>query len=278
MASDALPAFLAAMAAAGVHPVEPIAQPLASGKLVRFRAQGDGPGRQNGWAVLHCEGAIPAGAFGHYRLGVHESWRAGHIEQLAPQERRERARAWREERARREAEQLAEWERVAGEGLAWWNRARPAASDHPYLARKGIAAGALRQSSGWLLVPMRDGEGRLWNLQRIGGDGTKRFLKGGRTAGLYWTRGQPRGVLCIGEGFATMAAVHRATGHAVAAAFSAKNLEPVAVTLRSRWPAAEIILCADDDAHLPNNIGVASAQAAARAVDGRVAMPPQARD
>lgn len=124
---------------------------------------------------------------------------------------------------------------------------------------------------------MRDGDGRLWNLQRIDGEGTKRFLKGGRTAGLYWTRGQPSGVLCIGEGFATMAAVHRATGHAVAAAFSAKNLEPVAVTLRRRWPAAEIILCADDDAHLPNNIGVASAHAAALAVDGRVALPP-ARD
>ena len=96
MDSDALPRFLAAMADAGLHPREAIAGQLASGRLVRFRAQGDAPDQPNGWAVVQLDQAIPAGAFGHYRLGIHESWRADHSAQLSPQLRRGRARARRE--------------------------------------------------------------------------------------------------------------------------------------------------------------------------------------
>ena len=102
MHSDALPRFLAAMADAGLHPREAIAGQLASGRLVRFRAQGDAPGQPNAWAVVQLDLAIPAGAFGHYRLGIHESWRADRSEQLAPQLRRSLARTSREERARDE--------------------------------------------------------------------------------------------------------------------------------------------------------------------------------
>ncbi len=38
---DALPTFLASMAAAGIVPLEPISAALANGELVRLRAQGD---------------------------------------------------------------------------------------------------------------------------------------------------------------------------------------------------------------------------------------------
>lgn len=102
MASDPLSCFLSAMADAGLHPREGIAGQLASGRLVRFRAQGDALDQSNGWAVLQLDQAIPAGAFGHYRLGIHESWRADRGEQLAPQLRRTFARTWREERGRGE--------------------------------------------------------------------------------------------------------------------------------------------------------------------------------
>jgi len=105
MASDALPHFLAVMVDAGLHPRERIAPQLASGRLVRFRAQGDGFGKPGGWAVLELDQAIPTGAFGHYRLGIHESWRADRGEQFAPQLRRAQARAWREGRAPARARQ-----------------------------------------------------------------------------------------------------------------------------------------------------------------------------
>lgn len=111
MHSDALPRFLAAMADAGLHPREGIVGQLASGRLVRFRAQGDAPGQPNAWAVVQLDQAVPGGAFGHYRLGIHESWRADRSEQLAPQLRRSFARNWREERGR--GEQVEDVRRAA---------------------------------------------------------------------------------------------------------------------------------------------------------------------
>ena len=111
MAHDTLRRFLAAMADAGLHPREGIAGQLASGRLVRFRGQGDGVDQPNGWAVLQLDQAIPVGAFGHYRLGIHESWRADRGEQLAPQLRRSFARTWREERGR--GEQAEDVQRAA---------------------------------------------------------------------------------------------------------------------------------------------------------------------
>jgi hypothetical protein len=98
MRSDSLARFLAAMAAAGLHPRERIAGPLASGRLVRFRAQGDGVDQSGGWALLHLGQAVPSGAFGHYRLGIHESWCADRTGELAPQLRRGLARIRRESR------------------------------------------------------------------------------------------------------------------------------------------------------------------------------------
>jgi len=51
-----------AMASAGLRPHKPFDLP-ASGKLVRFRLEGDKSGSRNGWAVLHA-GAVFFGAFG----------------------------------------------------------------------------------------------------------------------------------------------------------------------------------------------------------------------
>lgn len=93
--------------------------------------------------------------------------------------------------------------------------------------------------------------------------------------------GDPDGLVCIGEGVGTMAAVRRATGHAIVAAFSAKNLAPVARAIASRWAGCDLVICADDDAHLVDhptikrNIGLEAAHAAALAVGGRVAVPPR---
>jgi putative DNA primase/helicase len=62
---------------------------------------------------------------------------------------------------------------------------------------------------------MFDATGALVNCQLIAADGTKRFLKGGRKRGCYHVIGEPDydpPGLCIGEGFATMATVHKYAG------------------------------------------------------------------
>lgn len=277
--TEVIPAFIAAMEAAGVRPLEPIAQRLCSGELIRFRCEGDKPGRQNAWAVLHLDGR-PAGAFGCYRLGVRETWRGGTFRSLSPAERREAALRWQEQARERQQAKEAAQAAAAARAERIWSGAGAVDRRHPYLLRKGISGEGLKQSGSLLLVPMRDADGRLWNLQRINPEGGKFFLKGGRTAGLMFLLGDVGDVLCVGEGVATMATVRRATGLPICAAFSGENLEPVARDLRARWPAADLVICGDDDAHLVEhptirkNLGLAYATQAALAVGGRLAVPP----
>jgi putative DNA primase/helicase len=264
MSADAIPCFLEAMAAAGVHPVDPLAPMLARGGLVRFRADGDKPGRLNGWAVFYAD-KRPAGAFGHYRLGVREVWRAD-----GPLVSRRGASAdYVRQRVAKAACDLARHEAAREYVQLLWGASRPA-TRHPYAERKGLSLEGLRQQGGRLLVPMIDlATGERWNVQRIMPDGVRLFAKDARTAGLCWGRGAPGDVLALSEGMATAAAIHAATGLCSIAAMTAGNLEAVARAMRQRWPAATIIVGADLDP-----VGEAKAAGAARDVSGMIARPP----
>ena len=191
-----------------------------------------------------------------------------------------------ERRSIRQAELFRKRERLAAERTAakqaadLWRNASRADPAHPYLVAKGLEPVGVRQAGRDLLVPMVDSGFRLWNVQRIRPDGFKLFAKDARTVGLFWPHGvhlsdgrPSAGPLVIGEGFATMAAIHNATGIGVVAAMSARNLEHVARAMRKLFPSRELILAADDDCHLPDNLGLAAARKAAEAVGGRVAMP-----
>src|SRR3546814_13839365 len=100
---------------------------------------------------------------------------------------------------------------------------------------------------------MYDIHGDIWNLQRIAPDGAKRFMKDGRTAGLFWIAGAVESDLCIGEGVATMAAVRAALGLPVVASFSAENLLAVASAWRDLRPDINMSIFAVDEAHLLHN-------------------------
>ncbi len=278
--SEAVSTFIEAMQSAGIRPLEPIAHKLVAGQPVRFRAEGDRPGRRNGWAVLHLDG-VPAGVFRHYRLGIRSIWRAGSDPRaLSPAERRSIMAKAHEAEARRKAETKAKQDAAAKQAQALFKAAKSADPAHGYLVAKGLTPFGIRQSGAAVLVPMLDPAFRLWNLQRIAPDGGKRFLPGGRIDGLFWPHalhfadGRPSpGPLVIGEGFATVAAIHDATGYAVVAAMSARNLEPVAKAMRGLFPARQIIIAADDDCHLAKNIGLGFASRAAESIGGLLAIP-----
>lgn len=278
--SNPVSTFIDAMQSAGIRPLEPIAHKLAAGQPVRFRAEGDRPGRRNGWAVLHLDG-VPAGVFRHYRLGIRSIWRAGSdARALTPAERRAIMDKAHKAEARRKSETMAKQDAAAKQAQALWKAAESADRAHEYLAAKGLAPFGIRQLAAALLVPMFDPAFRIWNLQRIAPDGGKRFLPGGRIDGLFWPhathlvdgRHSP-GPLVIGEGFATAAAINEATGYAVAAAMSARNLEPVAKAMRGLFPARQIIIAADDDRHLAENTGIGFATRAAESIGGFLAVP-----
>ena len=64
--------FARALADAGVAPHDG-ALICADGKLHRFRAEGDKPGRRNGWAVLYAD-SVPHGIAGNWWTGERITW------------------------------------------------------------------------------------------------------------------------------------------------------------------------------------------------------------
>jgi putative DNA primase/helicase len=273
--SDPIPDMIRAMEIEGVRPTEPIAQRLASGELIRFHCDGDGKGRQNGWAILYLDD-LPAGAFGNYRLGISRKWRADRDNSLTPAEREAMQREWSAAKQRKAEERARSATEAARDAADMWANSRPASVSHGYVTKKALDPSRFRQSGSSLLVPMFDGSGRLWNIQRIAEDGAKRFLRGGRTDALFFVIGSftKAGEICgIGEGVATMHRVHRALGCPCVVAFSAKNLAAVSRLWWSARPDLDFVIFGDDDDHLDRNIGEEAARAAAEEIGGRYVLP-----
>ena len=167
---------------------------------------------------------------------------------------------------------------TAAEAARRWEAAGPANRDHPYLAGKGLNGIGLRQEGNLLLIPMLNEEGAICSLQTINPKGRKMFLKGGTVSGLYCFLGeiqQSEKPVCLAEGWATGAAIHTATGHPVAVAFSASNLAHVARIIHAKHPGRTIILCADDDQNTgkEGNPGIEAATAATVSIGGLLAVP-----
>lgn len=149
-----------------------------------------------------------------------------------------------------------------------WQNSKPANPGHPYLVRKKIQPHHARQIGNSLMVPLQDAGGDLWNIQFIHPDGTKRFLRGGKTKDLFSMIGEPsdNGRLFISEGVATGATISELTGRPCFVAFSASNLPAVAQVVRKAFPEAQVVLCADADP-----VGEKYSEQAAREVGGLIA-------
>jgi putative DNA primase/helicase len=259
--------FRQAIAAAGLTPPTEI---IADGVIHRFTTNGK-PTHKNGWYMLHTDG-IAAGAFGDWCEGFTQNWCSTEDTSMTEPERfahRERIKAMQHQRD----DGLAQRQQLgAADALKRWTVAA-LCTQHDYLLRKGIQSHGARIEGDKLLLPMRTTDGKLHSLQTITPDGTKMFMSGGRVKDCFFAIGTPNGVLIVCEGFATGASIHECTGHAVAIAFNAGNLEAVAVALRSKYPDLKIIIAADDDHQTPGNPGMTKATAAAKAVSGAVAIP-----
>jgi putative DNA primase/helicase len=179
-----------------------------------------------------------------------------------------------------------------------------AASQHPYLQRKGVrahgvflnTAGPLMLFAGeaepqaWsakgdLLVPIHDIGGALLGAQSIAADGRKCFTRGAAIASGHHLIGAlaPGRMLLIAEGYATAATLFEATGLPVAVAFHASNLAAVAQAYRAADPGLRIIIAGDNDHQREQeigadgrpgrNVGRLKAEVAAQAVDAALLIP-----
>ncbi|MCB1506869.1 MAG: toprim domain-containing protein [Hyphomicrobiaceae bacterium] len=269
IAHEATDQFRAAMRDAGIAPPDVIE---ADGQLHRFRVEGDKAGSRNGWYSLHLDGRA-AGVFGSWRSGARSKW-AADGKRMSSAEREAFSRLIEAAKLKARAEHRAEHEARAIEAQAEWKRAAPADPMHPYLQKKAVKPHMLRQVGGVLIVPLYDAYGLLWNVQRIGFDGGKRF-RSGRAGGLYSPLGDlkhPTRIL-VCEGWATGATLHEESGLPVLCAMNAGNLLPVAQSATTAWGGADLVICADNDRRTAGNPGVAAATAAAKATGARLIVP-----
>ncbi|MEG0414109.1 MAG: PriCT-2 domain-containing protein, partial [Comamonas sp.] len=113
---------------------------------------------------------------------------------VQPPSAAERAKA----AASHEAQQQADHAAAAKQATAMWDAASTSGSS-AYLHRKGVPGFGVRYAEdGCLLVPLRDAQGVLWNVQRIAPQRPARgpdklFLKGGRKSGLWHMLGSIEG-------------------------------------------------------------------------------------
>jgi putative DNA primase/helicase len=265
--SDPIEDFRMAIAAAGLEAPDNI---NPDGAIHRFSSNGK-PTNQNGWYILHLDG-IAAGSFGDWREGFTQNWccKSDHsMTQKQRLEHRERITAMQ----RMREDKIAKRQKLAAASAHQRWMVASHCIQHEYLIRKGIAPNGARIEGDKLLIAMRDTAGKVHSLQTIASDGIKMFMSGGRIKGCLFGIGKPKGALIVCEGFATGASIHECTGHAVAVAFNAGNLEAVAVALRIKYPELKIIIAADDDHQTPGNPGLTKATAAVKAACASLAMP-----
>lgn len=248
----------------------------------------DAKATRDTWKSVKAGGGVTIGTLLHLaKSHGFEVPRVGHAPAKPDPEaaaRLERERAQRQQADQQQTE--AAQAQAATDAQALWDSASDTGQS-PYLERKGVLGHGVRYTpDGWLLVPLRDATGKLWNVQRIApakpAEGTdKLFLKGGRKSGLWHLLGAvPAGagaVVLVAEGYATAASLHEATGHAVAVAFDAGNLAKVAKALHKQYPSALLVVCGDDDrdteARTGTNPGRVKASQAAKAVQGLALFP-----
>lgn len=152
-----------------------------------------------------------------------------------------------------------------------------------YLESKGLektygTRTVLTENGRSLVLPARDLNEKLWTLQLIYPDGTKRFSPGGKKKGnFFWIAGSSDEIyLC--EGFATGATIYEALRKNVAVAFDAGNLMPVAKALKEKYPKHKIFVCGDDDVFSEKgNKGRSEAEKVAQFL-GTPALFPQFQD
>jgi putative DNA primase/helicase len=258
--------------------------PIMNGEPQRISAHDDKRGDRTIFYVAHEDG-VPNGYAENNRTKEVVRWKARG--QLLDQEAKAELLAQAEQNryVRRQAEQQmyeATSKRLSEElrGLGY----NPETTDYHKAKQIDARLGAPVRN-GDVLVPGYDWQGKLWTVQYIKADGTKRFAKDSRKHGCFHVVGAPNSAVAlqkiavspavvIAEGYATAATIAKQPNICALAAFDSGNLLAVATALREQHKDKVIIIAGDDDHRLETNPGRTKALEAAAAVKG-VAIFPQ---
>ncbi|MDR2925502.1 MAG: DUF5710 domain-containing protein [Azoarcus sp.] len=270
--------------------------PIMDGRRHRVQVEGSKNGTLDG-SYIGFTDSHPAGQGLNFKTGEKENWKAKGYRMSAPQKAALQAAAA-IKRDERDAELAAQHQATAERVSKQLSKLVRATCQTPYMALKGIDPATLALSGTPCVpytdakgeetfIPGYDTDGKLWTIQYIAGDGTKRFAKNSRKEGCFHAIGGMEGLekaaaIVIAEGYATGASIAAATRFPVVVAFDSGNLSAVAQALHEKHPDKPIVIAGDDDAHVAlmngKNPGRAAAEAAAEKVGGRAVFPVFAPD
>ncbi|WP_341702095.1 hypothetical protein [Ferrovibrio sp.] len=201
------------------------------------------------------------------------------------------------------------WEHSGGGGIGYsvsemdlkWGRAQPVntlESGEGFLSDRAVSAHDLRQSGGALMVPMRDIDGTLHDIQLIDRmTGRTTFANGHRAPGLMHlidpdsmlggsaggNVGRDHGArvaqnaVFITRSYEEASTIQKLTSRPVAVAFSERNMVAVAEAIKGKFPQADVVILGEDRRDLDNlgrkSEGMRQAAMAAAAADGTVLYP-----
>jgi putative DNA primase/helicase len=257
--------------------------PIMNGEAQRIPATNDKRGELTIFYVAHEDG-VPNGYAENNRTKEVVRWKATG-QHLSPEAKADLAAQAEQKRyARKQAERElyeATAKRLAEEQQLNISGVDP--TEYHKAKQIEVTRGASARN-GDVLVPGYDVEGKLWTVQYIKEDGTKRFAKDSRKHGCFHVVGAPNGaaalqkialspVVVIAEGYATAATIAKQGKVTALAAYDSGNLLPVATSLRQRYPDKAIVIAGDDDHRSENNPGREKAIAAAEAVAGVAIFP-----
>lgn len=258
--------------------------PILDNKL--HRCDREGTKRDDNVWYVGSEEMLPSGkmrstiTIGDHKTGEKHSYKPDKYETFTDEERAYYAKKQKEAEEQNEKEKRSGQEKAAKEAGQIWENSGPVTGSN-YLVKKGIGGagadswlGGVRQSGDVLLIPMRDIEGKLWGIQRIWPDGTKRFLTGQRKSETFFKLdGRSDSFVAICEGFATACSIHQATGFETYVGFDSGNLIHVIRCLKDSGK--RILVCGDDDRWNPSgkNVGREKATEAALLVGGIAVFP-----
>lgn len=269
---DAMSEFRDAVESIGLIPSE-----LTPDGILKRCGTVDKPHSKNGWHVFYSDPW--AGAYGDWATGFTKKWCPGDNGGIMDPDTRQRInQAIKENKQAREAEQEKKYKAAAIKSQEIIESLPDATAGNPYLKRKGVKpCEGLKADGGILVVPVYGPDSHIMSLQYIKPDLKKEFLPGGKTKGGYFHIKGGAGALYISEGIATSISIYEATGGTVLTAFNCNNLESVALMARKQYQEREIIIAGDDDRQTEiktgKNPGKVAAEAAARAVGGKVVLP-----
>ncbi len=252
--------------------------PVMDGKPHRIQTADDKPGQKSGFYIGYLDGR-PAGYMKDNRTGEEVRWKCSGP--MPSRENREKFQAACQARKQEHAAALQEQYRKAAERVQYQLGYMQAAdSPLPYHTAKGIEvhAGGMAGREGTLCLPAHDVHGKIWTMQYINADGSKRFARESRKEGCFHpvggmnaVRNAPAIVIC--EGYATACSVAETLGIATVTAFDSGNLASVARALHEKFPDKPIVIAGDDDRAIKVNTGRIHAEQAAKEVGGVSVFP-----